>query len=86
MKKNKNDLHAMKQILYDMGLLTLVSWLLQRAFKFAPPCPNLLKTNSIDQDVLDSEYLNTETVEKKSLVLCSHLLDILQSWTRDDRK
>ena len=26
----------MKRILYDMGLLTLVRWLLQRAFKFDP--------------------------------------------------
>ena len=28
----KNDLRAMKRILYDMGLLTLVRWLLQRDF------------------------------------------------------
>ena len=34
---SKNDLRSMKQILYDMGLLTLVRWLLQRAFKFEPP-------------------------------------------------
>ena len=27
----------MKQILYDMGPLTLVRWLLQRALKFEPP-------------------------------------------------
>ena len=27
----------MKQILYDMGLLALVRWLLQRAFKFESP-------------------------------------------------
>ena len=27
----------MKRILYDMGHLTLVRWLLQRAFKFEPP-------------------------------------------------
>ena len=33
---DKNDLSAMKQVLYDMGLLTLVRWLLQRAFKFEP--------------------------------------------------
>ena len=33
---NENDLRAMKRILYDMGLLTLVGWLLQRAFKFEP--------------------------------------------------
>ena len=26
----------MKRILYDMGLLTLVRWLLQRYFKFEP--------------------------------------------------
>ena len=25
-KKTENDLHAMKQILYDMGPLTLVRW------------------------------------------------------------
>ena len=36
-KKTKNDLRAMKQILYDMGFLTLVRWLLSRAFKFEPP-------------------------------------------------
>ena len=36
-KKTKNDLLAMKQILYDMGPLTLVRWLLQRALKFEPP-------------------------------------------------
>ena len=36
-KKTKNDLRAMKQILYDMGLLALVRWLFQRAFKFEPP-------------------------------------------------
>ena len=28
---------AIKRILYDMGLLALVRWLLQRAFKFEPP-------------------------------------------------
>ena len=33
----KKDLRAMKRILYAMGLLTLVRWLLQRAFKFEPP-------------------------------------------------
>ena len=33
----KNDLSVMKLILYDMGLLTLVRWLLQRAFRFEPP-------------------------------------------------
>ena len=27
----------MKRILYDMGLLALVRWLLQSAFKFEPP-------------------------------------------------
>ena len=27
----------MKRILYDMGLLALVRWLLQRAFKFEQP-------------------------------------------------
>ena len=36
-KKAKNDLRAMKRNLYDMGHLTLVRWLLQRAFKFEPP-------------------------------------------------
>ena len=36
-KKTKNDLRAMKRILYNMGLMTLVRWLLQRAFKFEPP-------------------------------------------------
>ena len=30
-------LRAMKRILYDMGLLTLVRWPLQRALKFVPP-------------------------------------------------
>ena len=30
----KNDLHAMKQILYDTGHLTGARWLLQRALKF----------------------------------------------------
>ena len=29
----KNDLHAMKRILYDMGPLTLVRWPLYRALK-----------------------------------------------------
>ena len=33
-KKTKNDLRAMKRIPYDMGLLALVKWLLQRAIKF----------------------------------------------------
>ena len=33
MKKMKNDLRAMKQILYDMGLLTYVRWPLYRASK-----------------------------------------------------
>ena len=36
-KKTKNDLRVMKRILYDMGPLTLVRWLLQRALKFGPP-------------------------------------------------
>ena len=36
-KKTKNDLRAMKRILYDMDLLALVRWLLQSAFKFEPP-------------------------------------------------
>ena len=36
-KKTKNYLRAMKRILYDMGVLTLVRWLLQRIFKFEPP-------------------------------------------------
>ena len=27
----------MKRIMYEIGLLTLVRWLLQRAFKFEPP-------------------------------------------------
>ena len=31
--KNENDLHAMKQILYDMGPPTLVRWPLYRALK-----------------------------------------------------
>ena len=35
-KKTKNDLRAMKRILYDMGLLALVRCLLQRAFKCEP--------------------------------------------------
>ena len=35
--KEKKYLCTMKPILYDMGLLTLVRWLLQRAFKFEPP-------------------------------------------------
>ena len=34
---SKNYLRALKRILYDMDLLTLVRWLLQRAFKFEPP-------------------------------------------------
>ena len=34
---NKNDISATKRILYDMALLTLVRWLLQRAFKSEPP-------------------------------------------------
>ena len=34
---DKNDLSAMKQILYDMGLLTHVRWLLKRGLKFEPP-------------------------------------------------
>ena len=33
----KNDLRVMKRILYDMGPLTLVRWLLHRAFKFESP-------------------------------------------------
>ena len=36
-KKTENDLRAMNQILYDMGLLALVRCLLQRTFKFEPP-------------------------------------------------
>ena len=32
-RKTKNDLLAMKQILYDMGPLTLVRWPLYRALK-----------------------------------------------------
>ena len=36
-KKAKNDLRVMKRILYDMGPLTLVRWLLQRGLKFEPP-------------------------------------------------
>ena len=36
-KQNKKDLRVMKGILYDMGPLTLVRWLLQRALKFGPP-------------------------------------------------
>ena len=35
--KTKNDLRVMKRILYDMGPLTLVRWLLQRGLKFEPP-------------------------------------------------
>ena len=33
MKKTKNDLIAMKQILYDIGPLTLGRWPLKRALK-----------------------------------------------------
>ena len=33
----KNDLRAMKRILYKMGILTLVRWLLQRVFKIEQP-------------------------------------------------
>ena len=29
-----NDLRAMKQMMYDMGHLTVAKWLLKRAFKF----------------------------------------------------
>ena len=36
-KKTKNDLRVMKQILYDMGPLTLVRRLLQRGLKFESP-------------------------------------------------
>ena len=36
-EKTKNDLRAMKQILYDMGLLAHVRCLLDKAFKFEPP-------------------------------------------------
>ena len=36
-KKLINDLRAIKQILYDMGPLTFVRWLLQRGVKFEPP-------------------------------------------------
>ena len=35
--KMKNDLHAMKQILHDMGHLRGVRWLLQRGLKFQSP-------------------------------------------------
>ena len=33
-KKNRKDLHAMKQIMYDTGNLRVARWLLQRALKF----------------------------------------------------
>jgi len=36
-KKIKNDLHAMKRILYDTGNLRGVRWLLQRGLKFQSP-------------------------------------------------
>ena len=36
----------MKQILYDMCLLTLVRWLFQRAFKFEPPDQDLGRKGS----------------------------------------
>ena len=36
-RRRKSDLCAVKRILYAMGLLTFVRWLLQRAFKFEPP-------------------------------------------------
>ena len=33
----KNDLHAMKRILYDTGHLRVARWLLQRGLKFQSP-------------------------------------------------
>ena len=36
-QSGKNDLRFIKRILYDMGPLTLVRWLLQRDLKFEPP-------------------------------------------------
>ena len=36
-KEKKNDLHALKQILYDMGPLTVARWLFQKVWKFKPP-------------------------------------------------
>ena len=33
-KEKKNDLHAMKRILYDTGNLRIARWLFQRALKF----------------------------------------------------
>ena len=36
--KMKNDLHALKHILYDMmGHLTVARWLFQKAWKCKPP-------------------------------------------------
>ena len=59
----KNELRALKRILYDMGLLTLVRWLLQRAFKFEllfglgselkrvpPQCCHFIKSTHIDKN------------------------------------
>ena len=36
-RNRKNDPNAMNRNLYDMGPLTLVRWVLQRAFNFEPP-------------------------------------------------
>ena len=36
-KKNKNDLHALKQIPYNIGHLTIARWLFQKAWKLKPP-------------------------------------------------
>ena len=62
----------MKQILYDMGPLTLVRWLLQKALKFEPtfgPRSKLKKKKKI-KTFLVATYRSCEKNVGKTLDFC----------------
>ena len=75
------DLRIMKQILYDMGLLTLVRWLLQRAFKFEPlfrPGSELKRVPTIQK--LKKINVSLNEYYAKSIVLSPCFFFLVENW------
>ena len=59
----------MKQILYDMGLLELVSCLLQRAFKFEPTFGPGSELKRVPQPKIEKNSVSYSDYYAKSSVL-----------------
>ena len=78
-KKMKNYLHAMKQILCDTGYLTFARWLFQKSWKFKPPIwprfklvrprpPKIVEKICLFENIFPSDGIHTHPPWWKFLV------------------